>query len=218
MARGMTLEQWIEKARAMRADVMRADVEYLLFLVDSEDTAPWRGAFTTFEQALSQYDLVRVERFVSFKRALERVPDRALALRVGAYAFTRAAKVEDPELRGTTLKELDLKTEAHGVPLSDEEINRVVQRLAPVARPPLQIKKAAQQAQIEAENASLRRRVRELEKAPRPVTDELTRLREENARLKVELSAARRRIAELEGELPTPPKRRGSQSRQQPAL
>jgi hypothetical protein len=159
----MTFETWLEKARAARAQMFEHEAEYFLFLVDSEATVPWKGAFSTFEQALEQYDLCTAERFTRFRDAIRVVPDRAQARRQGIDTFTRCARVADPAKRKLVLQEIDLRIEAHGGPLSPRESERVVQNIAPVERPARHVEKAMAAAKLEAENTALRKRVKQLE-------------------------------------------------------
>jgi len=158
------IEQWLVKARTLRAELVHKEAEYFLFLVDSEATLPWQGAFSTFEQVCQDYDLCTAERFTRFRDALVRVPDRDLAKRIGIDAFTRGARVVTDAKRNVVMKELDLRTKAHGGPLSPRESERVVQGLAPVEKPARHVERAMAQDKLEQENRSLRKRVAELER------------------------------------------------------
>ena len=158
------IDKWLVKARALRADVVHKEAEYFLFLVDSEASLPWQGGFSTFEQLCEQYDLCTAERFTRFRDALGRVADRDLAKKLGVDGFTRGARVVSDAKRVTVMRELELRTEAHGGPLSPRESERIVQGLAPVEKPARHVERAMAHEKIEQENRSLRKRVAQLEK------------------------------------------------------
>jgi len=167
-----SLEAWLVQARELRAAMYESEAQLYLFLVDGEAGAvDWRGKYTVFEELVEEACLARPTRYVAFREALKRV-DRDLASVIGVDGVIRAAAVDSVKKREEVIVSLSEARRRRGMPLSDQEVRVVVQKIAPVAGPTRDLLRALSRDKLEAEVHALRR--------------ENKRLRKENAKLLVE--------------------------------
>jgi hypothetical protein len=172
----ITLEKWLSHARTLRAEMYRSDARYMLYLVAGEKIdSLWKGAFTSYEQLLKDQELVEPSRYTAFRNALA-IVDVSVAEQIGVDGVIRAARVQDAEKRGLCVASMTEWSKAHGHPPSAETCARTVQAIAPVERIPNVLSSALARDKLEAENRSLRARVKELEAANAKLRKELAKL------------------------------------------
>jgi hypothetical protein len=157
------LDKWLEQARALRAEMYASDARFMLFLVAGEqNTRLWKGAFTSYEQLLKDQELVDSSRYTAFRDALK-VVDPARAESIGVDGVIKAGRVCDVQKRGTIVRTLGEWSKVHGHAPSAETVERIVQQISPRESVPRVLQQALSRDKLEAENKSLRARVKELE-------------------------------------------------------
>jgi len=178
------IQTWIDGALDKRATLFSSEVAFYLYLVEGERKAcPWRGAYPSFEALLKEHNLCHTPRYTNFKNAVATITGGAkTAHSVGVDGLIEAARVQDAEKQAKVILTLtETSRDRRGVPAAQEEVRRICQSIAPVERTPRRLKRALARPSLEQENATLRKRVRELEA--------------ENARLKTKIAKLERQRA-----------------------
>ena len=185
----MTYEKLVAECKRLRGLHERAEAEFFAFLVSAEtDHAEiWKEAgCSDFEQFLRSNHLADTDRYRFFAIGLSRVGVQEAVTNGAPWTIQRGKLDQAPP---KAIEEFTARArafvETEGVAPSDQAVREW----------------RSQAVAGHDKHATIRR------------VDELSRLREENAKLKAELSAARRRIAELEGRVPAPAKKPKTESR-----
>ncbi len=164
MAKAMEQKQWLERARELRAAMFEDEAAFYLFLVDGENGGvAWHGTVASFEELLDEFELCKVARYVSFRNALS-VVDRAHASSVGVDGVIEIARVKSQDKRNAVIASLEENRARRGVPPTARLVRQTIQQIAPVARTTRDLARVMNRDKLEQENASLRKRVRELER------------------------------------------------------
>jgi hypothetical protein len=187
------LKVWLDKAHELRRKVHVAEVELMLHLVEGEMSGaiPWRGAFDSFKQLLKETGLADPGRYESFRDALVTIGEAATstgkagpeaatkpvvpaekARVIGVDATVIAARLPADKV-ATGVAAMEAWTRSHGHQPTRDTAKEELGHLAPVTRLPRDLARELKEEDLRKENAALRR----------------------------ELAAAKKRIGELEAEL-----------------
>lgn len=159
------LQAWLDRGHRLRSEMFASEVALALYLVDGETEAPWQGVFASYDSLLEQANLMDVARFRSFVNGLQHI-NREDAPSIGVDGVIAIGKQESSKAR-ISLQTLLLETNTRqGHPASEREVRRIQQQVSP-NRPRL-VDRPLTYDQLLAENKALR---------------------EENAKLKAQISA-----------------------------
>jgi hypothetical protein len=173
----MSVEDFIARAMELRTTMFENEAAFFLFLVDGENGGvDWRGAYTSFEELVARVIFGGTAKYCSFRYALKRVP-REQASIIGVDGTIKVAAVESSAKRNEIVVSLGEARRRRGAPLSNREVTRVIQQLAPVVTPTRDLLRVMSRDRVEQENRALRKENERLRK-------EVEKLRKENAKLK----------------------------------
>ena len=167
-------QAWLDKAVALRADMLKSEVVFFDFLIEGEKGGcPWRGQYTSFEQFLAATNLVAPSRYVAYRDALARAHAevREDADTLGVDGVIEAGRMPQPA-RVTFVNRVVKGARDQGCPLSVRRVKQIGREVSPpddkpqrVPGEPHDVKKLlVENKTLRAENEALRKRVQYLEK------------------------------------------------------
>lgn len=170
----MTYETLLAECQRLRTEYEQGEARFFVFLMraETEYQEVWKEfGHATFDTFLRSNHLCDVDRYTAFVRGVERSSVEK-ALHVGAATTISVGRLrtQSPEAAQEILRRADAFI--------------ATERVAPAEQTATEWRKDVERP--DRAHVTIRR------------ADELTKLREENRRLKVELKAAQRRIQELE--------------------
>ena len=168
MSETKTFYVWIEGARELRGAAFLAEAKLLSYLEEFQASDTWQAAgFTSFARLLVVHKLASPERFADWRAGHDALGDTALS--IGAPATVEAAQIKDADTRGVFVASCSERARQEGFPISAERAKQLRQQVDPVASLPGNLRRRSREAEriveLEAANATLRARVRELEAA-----------------------------------------------------
>lgn len=148
-----------------------AEHEFLLLVEAFEVSEIWRALSSgTFEQALDLTHVCDSKRYTRWRRARAELGDNVVS-EVGVSGSTQAVRIESPANRQKAIDTMRATVAKEGAVISERTARSIVARLLPFKSRVLD--GAKRSAELERENAVLRRRVKELEQEVAVLRDRL---------------------------------------------
>jgi cell division protein FtsB len=179
MAKLVTLDDFLREARRLRDKADASEREFLEFLQGFEARRDlWQSHAPTFDSVIS--GICKPQRYRNWLAASEDKVIGPHARAIGVSGAVQAVRIADPEKRAEAVSEMVRSVAHHGTVLSTERARGIVARYAPERStlPDPDAERAALKAEIErlrarvaqlaADNAELRRQMREVARCAKP--------------------------------------------------
>lgn len=132
------MQHWLDKAVALRADMLQSEVKFFLFLIEGErGSCPWKGQYTDFEQLLETSRLCSTQRYTAFRDALDRANGDVQKQidGLGVDGVIEAGRITEAPKRSEFVARVIEGAKNQGCPLSARRVKQIGAEIQPRDRP-----------------------------------------------------------------------------------